>query len=167
MTQPQALTAAAAEYEAELRRHQLVPDEELRNARHRFLLTAAACLVGLGGAKLIVALSAGRSNVLLLIGMMIIAVIAAWKIGNPYRTAIGDSYLASIRSMFSNLRGRASSILPGSGSRELLWLTSLFGVAALPSSAFPFVSGSSCGSSCGGGGGGCGGGGGGCGGCGS
>ena len=168
MTQPRALTAAAAEYEAELRRHQLVPDEELRNARHRFLLTAAACLVGLGGAKLIVALSAGRSNVLLLIGMMIIAVIAAWKIGNPYRTAIGDSYLASIRSMFSNLRGRASSILPGSGSRELLWLTSLFGVAALPSSAFPFVSGSSCGSSCGGGGGGCGGGGGGgCGGCGS
>jgi uncharacterized protein (TIGR04222 family) len=181
MKERSVLAVAAAEYEGELRRHRLIPDDEMRRARRRFMLAASACLIAVGGAKLLVALGAGRSNVLFLIVMMAIAVAVVWKVGSPYRATVGDSYLASIRSMFSGLRNRVSSIRPGSGSRELLWLTSLFGVSVLPTAAFPFVthfkrnttSGSGCGSSCGsagGAGGGCGGGGGGgggCGGCGS
>jgi len=145
------------------------------------LLAAVAVLIAVGGIKLLIAREAGRSNVGFLILLMAGSIIAVWKVSRPYRTPIGDAFLASVRSMFDGLRDRVSSLRPGSGSRELLWLTSLFGVSALPAAAFPFAqhfrkktdSASGCGSSCGsggdggGGGGGCGGGGGGCGGCGS
>ena len=107
--------------------------------RIRFLMIALAALIGVGAIKLLVALSAGRSNVEFLIVLMILAVVLAIKVRGSYRTAAGESYLGSIRSMFSELQRRASEIRPGSGSRELLWLTALFGAAALPASAFPFV----------------------------
>jgi uncharacterized protein (TIGR04222 family) len=176
------LRVASEEYEEQLRRHRLVPDPAMLRTRLLLLIAALAALLGVGGIKLAVALSAGRTNVGFLIIMMTVAVFLAFKSRGPYRTALGDSHLASIRNMFTGLRERASSIRPGDGSRELLWLTALFGIAALPTSAFPFVpelwpkstaaaaatSNSGCGSSCGGGGSGCGGGGGGgCGGCGS
>jgi uncharacterized protein (TIGR04222 family) len=168
---------AADDYEDRLRRDRLVPDAETLKTRFLFLVATLAALIGVGGTKLIVALSAGRSNVMFLIVMMAIATFVAVKIRSPYRTATGDACLAGARSMFSALQGRGASIKPGSGSRELLWLTALFGAAALPTSAYPHVpqlwpkpqasgSGSGCGSSCGSGSG-CGGGGGGCGGCGS
>jgi uncharacterized protein (TIGR04222 family) len=171
------LRIASEDYEEPLQGNQLVPDARLSIVRFLFLATALAAILGVGGTKLAIALSAGRSNIGFLIVMMIFAVILAIGLRGPYRTAMGESYLASIRSMFAGLHERAADIRPGSGSRELLWLSALFGIAALPTSAFPFVptlwpkpaqaSGSSCGSSCGSGGGGCGGGGGGCGGCGS
>jgi uncharacterized protein (TIGR04222 family) len=174
------LRVASEDYEEQLRRFQLVPDADILAKRFLFLMTASAALVGVGGIKLAVALSASRSNIGFLILMMAVAVFVVFKIRGPYRTAMGDSYLASIRNMFAGLSERASAIRPGSGSRDLLWLTALFGLAAVPTAAFPFVpqlwpkpataSGSSSGggSSCGSGGSsGCGGGGGGCGGCGS
>ena len=92
MKEPSALAVAAAEYEGELRRHRLMPDDEMRRARRRFMLAASACLIAVGGAKLLVALGAGRSNVLFLIVMMAIAVAVVWKVGNPYRAMVGDSF---------------------------------------------------------------------------
>jgi uncharacterized protein (TIGR04222 family) len=176
MTDQTVRAVAVADYEDELRRQRLLPDTEIRETRRTLILVAAACLIAVGGVKLAIALAAGRRNVMFLIVMMVVALVIVWKSGNPYRARLGEDYLGSIRAMFANLRQRAKSIQPGSGSREVLWLTALFGVAALPSAAFPFVrdfrpksdGGSGCGSGCGsGGGGGCGGGGGGCGGCGS
>jgi uncharacterized protein (TIGR04222 family) len=172
------LSVAADEYEYELRHHRLIPDAAIDGTRTYLMGAAIAIVVAVGGMKLMVALGAGRANIWFLVIMMIVWMGVIWKITHPYRTATGDSVLASARGMFGGLRERVSSIRPGSGSRELLWLTSLFGVTALPAAAFPFVqhfrpkpnAGSGCGSCCGGGGGGgggCGGGGGGCGGCGS
>jgi uncharacterized membrane protein YgcG len=121
-------------------------------------------------------LSIGRTNVEFLIALTVVAAFVATRIWNPYRTRLGDDYLASVQGLFDNLRQRAASLRPGGNTRDLLWLTALFGVALLPSTAFPAIayvwprpaasggssSCSSCGSSsCGGGGGG------GCGGCGS
>ena len=169
---------AAEDYESQLTRLRLVPDAGVLKMRVRLLVATLVALLGVGGIKLIIALAAGRSNVMFLIVLMAVAVAVAAIIGDPYRTVLGDSYLSGLRSMFQGLRDRASAIRPGSGSREVLWLTALFGVAVLPTSAFPFVpqlwpkpkptSSSGCGSASGSsGGGGCGGGGGGCGGCGS
>jgi uncharacterized protein (TIGR04222 family) len=166
---------AKEDYEDQLIRHRLVPDSELAKKRIQLLMLALAVLLGVGAIKLFVAVQAGRGNVGFLIGMMVIATIVVVSYSRPYRTALGDSYLESIRSVFSGLRDRAATIRPGSGSRELLWLTALFGTAMLPTAAFPFVQelwprsssggvSGGCGSSSGGG---CGGGGGGCGGCGS
>src|SRR5262249_26301359 len=155
-----------------LRRHGLIPDDSLREVRRALMLLAVAFLVLVGGGKLAIAIAAGRTNVLFLILLMLLALFVVWRSGNPYRARAGDDVLASIRSMFSGLRRRAAWPRRGSGSREVLWLPALFGVAALPAAAFPFIgdfrdrtaSGSSCGSGGDGGSGGCGGGGGGCGG---
>ena len=166
---------AKEDYEDQLIRLRLIPDSEQVKRRIQLIVLALAILLGVGGIKLLIALQAGRSNVGFLIGMMVVATIVLVSYARPYRTALGDSYLESIRSMFNGLRERASTIRPGSGSRELLWLTALLGTAMLPTAAFPFVQelwprsssggvSGGCGSSSGGG---CGGGGGGCGGCGS
>jgi uncharacterized protein (TIGR04222 family) len=171
------LEAASADYEHRLISYRLVPDGDTRRTRRLLLLAAVALLIGMGAAKSSVALSAGRTNITFLQIEMVLAVILAWKIHNPYRTRRGDDYLASTRSLFSGLRQRAGSLQPGSGSRDVLWLTALFGIAMLPATAFPAIAqvwpkststtgSSGCGSGgssgCGGGGGG-----GGCGGCGS
>jgi uncharacterized protein (TIGR04222 family) len=171
------LRVASQDYEEPLQHYQLVPDAHRLRIRFLLLMAALAALVGVGGIKLAIALSAGRSNIGFLIVMMLVAAFVAFRGRGPYRTTMGDSYLASIRNMFAGLHERAAAIRPGSGSRELLWLTALFGITAVPAAAFPFVpqlwpkpaqaSSAGCGSSCGSSGGGCGGGGGGCGGCGS
>jgi uncharacterized protein (TIGR04222 family) len=168
------LNFVSSTYELPLQRHRLVPDSPRRHQRRLFLAAAILALWAVGGIKLWVAWTAGRSNVIFLIVLMIVAAIAAVNISNPYRTSLGSAYLGSLRSLFSNLRARAATIQPGGGSRDLLWLAALYGASVLPASAFPFVQevwprrgssdgGSSCGS---GGSSGCGGGGGGCGGCG-
>jgi uncharacterized protein (TIGR04222 family) len=170
------LAAASADYEHRLTSYRLLPNGEARHLRRLLLLAALALLIGMGGAKIWVALAAGRTNVAFLIIEMVLAVFLAWKIHNPYRTRLGDDFLASVRSLFAGLRQRAASLQPGSGSRDVVWLSALFGIAMLPASTFPAIahvwprpatgSGSSCGASTGGSG--CGGGGGGgCGGCGS
>lgn len=168
-------SAAPMEYEDRLRRLGLLPDASAREFRWACIALALALLLGVGGLKLLLAIERGHSNVAFLIIMMVVATFLAILIGNPYRTALGDKYLASIRTLFSGLRGRRASLQSGTGSTEILWLVALFGAASLPASQFAFADriwpkssssdgGSSCGSSSGGG---CGGGGGGCGGCGS
>ncbi|MDB5598968.1 MAG: hypothetical protein JWN71_1012 [Xanthobacteraceae bacterium] len=170
----QAVISAGA-YETTLSRLRLIPDDDITRFRQTCRIIALAVLLAVGCTKLVMAWTQGRSTVWFLIGLMVVSVIAAWKLSSGYRTVTGDRYLASIRSLFTGLRDRASSLRPGSGTRELLWLTALFGVAAIPVSTYPFAkyfkrsgnSGSSCsggscgsssgGSSCGGGGGGCGG----------
>lgn len=173
---PTLLAAASTEYEQPLRRARLIPDDAMESMRQVALALAILALVGVGGAKIMVALSSGRRNIEFLIALMVVAVIIATRIWNPYRTSLGDDYLVCVRSLFANLRERGHTLRPGRATNDLLWLTALFGVAMLPSTTFPAMayvwprpaasSGSSCGSSCGSSG--CGGGGGGgCGGCGS
>src|SRR5262252_5640454 len=99
---------AGAEYEDVLRSHRLIPDAAAQRLRQGLVTAAILVLLGVGGLKLTIALSAGRSNVLFLIAMTIIACIAAVKIGSPYRTSLGNAYLGSLRTLFSGLRGRAS-----------------------------------------------------------
>jgi uncharacterized protein (TIGR04222 family) len=170
------LDVASTTYENRLRSLNLLPNTETQNMRRLALAVGIAALLGFGLVKIWIALSAGRRNVEILIVLMVVATVLVAKAWNPYRTRLGDDYLASVRTLFTGLRDRAASLRPGGATREVLWLTALFGAALLPSAVFPAAayawpkpassSGGSCGSSsCGGGS--CGGGGGGCGGCGS
>jgi uncharacterized protein (TIGR04222 family) len=176
---------SAKQYEAKLQQYNLVPNADGRRARRLWTGVIITILLVVGLGKVITAIDRGHSNVGFLIILTVIAVIVAIKVGNPYRTSLGDAYLASVRGMFTDLKGRAQSLHPGGGTKELLWLVALFGMAAVPAAVFPFIrefpvpqtssgysSSNSCSSSCGSSGGGssgCGGGGcgGGCGGCGS
>ena len=166
------LDVAGATYENRLRSLNLLPNTETQNARALALALAIAAVLGLGFIKIGIALSAGRRNIEILIVLMVFATVLAAKAWNPYRTRLGEDYLASVRTLYAGLRDRATSLRPGGATSEVLWLTALFGAALLPSAVFPVVahawpkpassSGSSCGSSscgggsCCGGGGGCG-----------
>ena len=172
-----ALTAACAEYERRLAALGLIPDEARRSARRRLLAGALVVLVGLSVAKVSVAFARGRSNVLFLVMLTLVAgVLAAW-VATPRLTSRGRALVADLRRLFARLRARASSVSPGGASADVALLAAVFGIAALPRSVFPYArllypkatsggsSGgwsscsSSCGSSssCGGGGSGCGG----------
>jgi len=170
---------SAKRYEEKLQQYGLVPDRDSRRTRWLWTGLTATVLFVVGAAKVLIALDRGHSNVFFLIVLTPIAAIVTVKIGNPYRTRRGDAYLASVRGLFTDLKGRAKSLHRGGGTKELLWLAALFGMSAVPAVAFPFIkefplpqtgsgsSCSSCSSGCGSsgcGGGGCGGG---CGGCGS
>lgn len=174
------LAKACEEYERKLSTLGLVPSSGRKAARRTLLLVALAVLIGLSVAKLVVALSRGRTNVMFLIVLTIVATVIAVKVATPRRTARGDAVLADLRRLFKRLRARASSLRSGGADADAALLAAVFGLAALPSGAFGWTRtlypkassssgssdcGSSCGSSCGGGGdgggcGGCGGGGG-------
>jgi uncharacterized protein (TIGR04222 family) len=171
------LTAACAEYERRLTALGLIPDEARRSVRRRLLGAALLGLVGLPVAKIVVAFARGRSNVLFLVVLTAVAAVAAAGVATPRLTSRGRALLADLRRLFARLRSRAPSLHPGGASADVALLVAVFGLAALPRSAFAYARalypkagssgssggwsscGSSCGSSssCGGGGSGCGG----------
>lgn len=176
-----AVQAACEEYRIQLERGGFLPDDRTRQARRGHFLVTLLLLGGVAGAKIVVALSRGRSN----LGFLIILSLAAIFLGHracfPKQTAKGKAALAHLKKTFDALRTRAKDIRPGSGAVDLAMLAAVFGFGAIPAvlaDQYPAMlmqksqgsdggwsscGGGSCsgGSSCGGGG--CGGG---CGGCG-
>jgi uncharacterized protein (TIGR04222 family) len=163
------LNAACIEYEQQLVSRNLLPDEAVNSDRKRLFNGAIAVLIGVSILKLIVAFTRGRSNVIFLIILTVIAIAAARRVAFPRQTAMGKMFLGEIRNLFSALKLRAAQIRPGGATAELVLLVAVFGINALDGADFAWTkllfpppetnsSGSSCGSSCGGGcGGGCGG----------
>jgi uncharacterized protein (TIGR04222 family) len=167
--------SAISRYEEELGRLGLLPDDNLKASRLRRLGFALALLGGVAFIKIVVALSGGHTNIQFLIILTAAFGFAAYAISRPRLTTKGKALLDNLRMLFGNLKDRAGSLRPSSSPNELALLAAVYGIGAIPASAFPYTqklypkaatsSGGSCGSSCGSscGGGGCGGG---CGGCG-
>jgi len=179
---------ACIDYAKKLEQFGFLPSPEMRSTWRRRYQIAVVIILGVAGLKIIIALSRGRTNILFLIFLAILAAYVTARFGNSFRTARGEEFLEDTKSLFGTLRQRATSLRPGGATSDLAWLASSHGLLAVPPVLFPQVSallprkpkgglgsrgwgsGNSCGScsSCGGGGcggGGCGGGG--CGGCGS
>src|SRR5262245_43907942 len=163
-------------YRDKLERAGLMPDANVRRDRLMRLLLALMALGVAGVIKIVIGISLGRP-VGFLVVMMIAAMAIAFFSSFPRLTARGKVTLSDITNLYSGLRTRVNSFIPGSASAELAMFAAVFGVAALAATQFGYARtlfpqasiSSSCGSSCGSsdGGGGCGGGGcGGCGGCG-
>jgi uncharacterized protein (TIGR04222 family) len=168
--------AATEECRPALVRIGLLPDASQRFARAFLLLTGAFMLGGVAVVKSLVALSRGRSNILLLIVAAVGFGVLLYKVTHPRRTPAGDAVLADLRTLFAGLRTRGRTLVQGVDTQDFALLMAVFGMTAMPP-AFSFdrlfpraKQSSSCGSGCGSSSGGsCGGGscGGGCGGCGS
>lgn len=168
---------AAAEYELELERLGLRPDEAVKAHRRNLYSAGAAVLLFFSVTKIAIAFARGRTNVGFLIVLTLFALLMLAAALFRERTARGDSLLAELRNLFEALRLRAGQVRPGGGSADVALLAAVWGVSALPQENFPWTKslfprtsssgscGASCGSTCGSGcgGGGCGGG---CGGCG-
>ena len=168
-------------YERTLRMARLLPDSYVMSGRLKRLVFAGLVLIGVGLAKVQIALEAGRTNIGFLIGLMILAVIVAVAFSFPRLTESGKAMLEDIKSLYSGLRHRAPLSKPGDGGVEPAMLAAVFGVGALSAAGYAdelvphrrkkskgscatdcgcgssCSSGSSCGSGCGGGCGGCGG----------
>jgi len=174
---------ASQAYADQLARMGALPSAAQKTQRIIVFAAALGLLLAVGMFKIDVAISRGRYNIGFLIGLMIVDVILTIAIGFPRLTAIGSSMVADLQSLFSRLKKAQSTTTHGTPN-EAVMLAAVFGMAAMPAVAYPYVkqlfpkatssSTSSCGSSCGssssdsGGGSSCGGGcGGGCGGCGS
>ncbi len=177
------VVAACAAYERELADAGLLRGPQRQNAVLMALLGVLGLLGGLAIARLLQALSHGRHNVFFLV---VIAIGACWfahRIYSNRLTFAGVSKIRSLQTLMARLKARANALRSGGATNEALLVAAIFGLAALPASAFPFIEqvfprprssdgssgswndSSSCGSSSGGSS--CGGGGGsGCGGCG-
>jgi uncharacterized protein (TIGR04222 family) len=184
--------SAAEIYEKRTAELDLMPDARTKARRYMLCAVAICVLALLSLIKIGVALARGRTNILFLMILTILAPYLLARIVLPGPTAKGRALLRDVRTLFADLAGRRPLLRPGAGTKEIAWLVGVFGIRALPREGFPDVptlfplsskqmsSGScsstacgtvhSCSTSGGGGcGGGCGGGGcgGGCGGCGS
>jgi uncharacterized protein (TIGR04222 family) len=168
--------------EAELQRMGLLPTGGQRAARMTLFFIAANVLALTSVTKIVIALSRGRTNVLFLVILTVIALVLTKRAALPRRTAKGQKKLAELQNVFTALKLRAGELKPGGATSELAMLTAVFGATIASQDAHPFLSviypqppasslgsgsdssssSSSCSSGCGGG---CGGGG--CGGCGS
>lgn len=179
------VTAACEAYERTLAHLALLPDATIRAARRRRHIVALVLLIGFAGAKIVVALSRGRTNILFLIVLTLAFIVVMSRVmPRGARTARGNALLKDLRRLFERLRERTTQFRPGTATTDVALVAAVFGVGVLPAERFTYVkrlfpranAQSSCGtgsSSCGsssssscGGGGSDGGGGGGCGGCG-
>jgi len=133
-------SSACQAYAKRLEQLGLVHKQEVRDAFPYRVWAAVALLLGVAVIKIFIALSRGRTNVLFLIILAIVASFVATRINSPFRTASGEKFLQSVRSLFSNLRLRASMLRPGGASSDLTWLAAAFGLNAVPALVFPHVS---------------------------
>jgi uncharacterized protein (TIGR04222 family) len=183
------LELACDSYQETLKRDRLLPDERVQQTRLVLTVLAFFILGGVGGVKVFIALERGRTNIIFLIILTVIAIVVAVKVLSPRLTSRGAALLVDVQTLYRGLKERATLIRPGGATIEAMMLAAAFGVDTLAGDAFSYTKslfprrqksatgsscgsacgsscsssgGSSCGSSCGGGG--CGGG---CGGCGS
>jgi uncharacterized protein (TIGR04222 family) len=151
---------AESELGEALKRQGLLPDDETRRERRGRLVLTMALLWILAFIKVVLALSRGRTNVVFLCILAIVFSFWALAIHSPRRTARGDAMLKDLRALFRHLWQRAAVLRPGSGTAEAAFLAAVFGLAALPGTAWAYTrtvfpratastSGTSCGSSSG------------------
>lgn len=154
----------------------LVTSDAERRGRRNAVLVALAVLVGVSATKVVYALSQGRSNVTFLVILTIVSCVGVIFMSMGRLTGRGSEMLDSVKTLLKRLRDDTGRLKSGGATNEALLLAAAFGLAALPTDAFPVVEemfprpqggGGDSGGSSGDGGGssGCGGGGG-CGGCG-
>ena len=167
---------ACADYATALKEQGLLADTRTYTARFAPVMIALGVLIAVTWIKITIAFSQGRHNVGFLVVLTIffgIIVLFAWF---RRHTGRGDAMLADLRSLFSRLKDRATSLRAGGQTNEAALLAAVFGLSALPAASFPFMkklypaksgdgsscgsssdssscsSGSSCGGGCGGGG---------------
>ena len=173
---------ASQSYEEALRAQGLLLGEGQQRLVRWGRYVALALILGLAGVRLSQALSRGQHNLFGLVFVTAFAVLLVYLVSRGRITATGRNALQALTALLKRGNG-AQRLRPGGSTNEALLWAAVFGVFALPSTAFGFIhdlyprpasstgsggsDGGSCGSSssCSSGSSGCGGGGG-CGGCG-
>lgn len=125
------LSKPCESYDKTLRRARLLPDEYVTRGRLMRLVIAGFVLIGVGLAKVLIALEAGRTNVGFLIILMILSVVVAGAISFPRLTESGKAMLEDVKSLYGGLQGHAPLSRQGEPAVEPMMLAAVFGVGAL------------------------------------
>jgi uncharacterized protein (TIGR04222 family) len=162
--------ASCASYDKRLKSEQLLTSDEMKAVGRKICNQGGAVVVGLGGYKLLVALSKGHSNVQFLIYISIFALVLLEGVCIPARlTQRGKEYLDRLQTAFRPARALAFRVPPLPTDTTLALAVAAYGIDTLadtPLENFKEVfrkadsaaAGVGCGGGCGGGGcGGCGG----------
>ena len=131
--------AAAAQIETDLRGSGLLLSDEEKAARAGARKVVLLLLAGVALARLLQALLASRSNVLLLIVFAGVACLWAWKLPTARISPLGQRALSSLQTLMQRLKDRATRVMPGGATNEAVLFAAVFGIHALPAEAFPFV----------------------------
>lgn len=134
------LDASCESLAAELRARGLLASRGLNGRRALVYLLSVLVLVGVALIKIAIAFERGRHNVAFLVVSVPIACLLVRHWANPRLTALGERVLADMRELFSGLRDRAQTIVPGGGTAELSLLVGVFGIGPLPFAIFPHKS---------------------------
>ncbi len=133
------LVSACEDYENELTRLGLLPDEDVKWIRMNGFVFSLLIAWGFALTKIVIALSRGRHNIIFLIILAVAYSFLAYRIANPFRTKKGDRAVRDLKQSFSGLKERAKSIRPGGVTNEAALLAAVFGLSLLPATAYPYV----------------------------
>jgi hypothetical protein len=118
-------------YDKTLRTARLLPDQYVTRGRLMRLVIAGLVLTGVGFAKVLIALEAGRTNVGFLVILIILAVVVASAISFPRLTESGKAMLEDVKSLYIGLKDRDGLSRQGGAAVEPMMLAAVFGVGAL------------------------------------
>lgn len=148
---------ATRQIEQHLQQAGLLSGAQQRSTRMSMATVTAAIVLGLGALRIVNALIEGRHNIGFLLMLMLANVIFIARYVVRRRTGLGDAALEDLQTLFSGLRGRASSLAAGTSNAEMMLLAGIFGLSVLSPTSYPLArelmpqpsssAGSSCGSS--------------------
>lgn len=133
------LREACGVYEQTLKNAELLPNQQIHQARVVRLLLAWLLLAGVALVKILIAISHGRTNFIFLILLTIVAGIVARLISFPRLTERGKTMVADLKNLYSGLKDRALIVNPGGATIESMMLAAVFGVGALAGANFAFT----------------------------
>lgn len=130
---------AAAELEADLQAKGLLFSPAQQGLRGTVRLAVLLALVGVAGLRIAQALSTGHSNIEFLAILTVVACIIALAQSRGRLTGAGQRALDSMTSLMARLKGRSDRLARGGATNEAVLFAAVFGLYALPASAFGFV----------------------------
>lgn len=155
---PEAI-AACASYRKVLELHRLIAGPQNYARRVMPLLATLFILLGLCIVRVVNAVMQRRHNVGFLVVLAAVACIGLIVAYRQRLTGLGMAIMEDLKQLFERLKGRADTLRAGGETNEAALVAAVFGLYALPATAFPYLEklyprttksdsdGSSCGSS--------------------
>lgn len=134
-----AVRKAAAAIESDLQGKGLLQSAAALAARKRLRAVVLVLLAGVALARIALSLAAGHDNVEFLAIMAVVACVGALALPSARQTELGQRSLTSVQGLLGRLKGRADRLAPGGATNEAVLFAAVFGIHALPASAFAFV----------------------------
>lgn len=133
------VSAVVRALEAQLQRQGLRRTEAQRATDRWLRLAALAILAGVAGARIVQALSHGRTNIEYLFMLAFVAGLVVHRTPSEQLTRQGRRMMAGLQALMRRLRDRADRLAPGGATNEAALLAAVFGIHALPVTAFAFA----------------------------